>query len=111
PIYTFKMMRNYHVDGNNKTPPSSEETNGIVDAIIAQICKLDNIPVLNLIDNGHAMIGYKDKPIQITKEIYCKIDNLIIDTNGVVNSIRISLLSDTLSASEIFSYVKQVYEN
>jgi DNA replication protein DnaC len=109
PIYTFKMMRNYHVD--NKSPPSSEETNGLVDAIITQICKLDNIPSLNLIDNAHAMIGYKEKPIQITRDIYCKIDNLIIDSYGVVNSIRISLLSNTLSASEIFTHVKQVYEN
>jgi SpoVK/Ycf46/Vps4 family AAA+-type ATPase len=117
-VNTFVMTRTYSklASSTGSTNISSnveisEETNSIIDSIITQMTKLDNIPTLNLIDKGNVIMTYKDKPIQITKDIYAKIDNINISTSGTVESIKLSLLSNILSAAEISSYVKKIYNN
>lgn len=110
----FVMHRIYRVDtekSNGAHDESMEESNGMVDAIIAHASKLDNIPSLNLIDKGMSMMTYDEKPIQITQDIYLKIDEVKMSSCAKVNSIKVLLLSNTLSAAEITCYVRKVYEN
>lgn len=89
----------------------NEETNGMVDAVLAHISKLDNVPSLSLIDKGRIIVAYKDKPIQIAQDIYCKMDNIVFTTTGSVSSVKMTLMSNTASAAEISCFVKNVYAN
>jgi hypothetical protein len=117
-VSSFRMMRIYdNKDSSSSTTGSaggemtSEETNGMVDAVLAHISKLENVPTFSLIDKGQIMAVYKDKPIQMTREIFCKIDALSFTTMGNVASIKFTLLSNALSASEISVYVKKLYQD
>jgi SpoVK/Ycf46/Vps4 family AAA+-type ATPase len=118
-VNRFVMKRIYrNNDSSNGSSGSSgsecsnlEESNAMVDAILSKISKLNNIPTIDLIDKGNFMITYKEKPIQISRELFVKIDNVDIGTNGSINSLKMSLLSNTMSAAEIGKYVKEVYVN
>jgi hypothetical protein len=113
-INTFSLTRTFPENGggvtsgddNKNGSMTSEDTNNIVDAILQEISKLDNVPAFSLIDKGQIMINYKEKSIQITKDIYVKIDSITWYPNGSVSSIRMSLLSNTISAADIATYVK-----
>jgi hypothetical protein len=118
-VNTVTMMRMYPDDKNGSGSDTSKhstsaldpsEMNLMVDAILAYVSRLDNIPTFCLIPNGNFMVSYKDKPIQITKDIYMKIDEIATDTkSGNVTMIRITLASNTLSASDISNFVQTVY--
>jgi SpoVK/Ycf46/Vps4 family AAA+-type ATPase len=112
-ISIITMTRIFKTDSSNSTSSANlnDESNGIVDALIAHISKLENIPNLSLINNGQLMMTYKDKPIQINTHIYLKIDSLNIDTSGEIISIKLSLLSNTLSSAELAAYIKNLYAN
>lgn len=110
-ISIITMTRIFKTDSSNSTSSTSDESNGIVDALIAHISKLENIPNLSLINNGQLMMTYKDKPIQINTHIYLKIDSLNIDTSGEIISIKLSLLSNTISSAELAAYIKNLYAN
>lgn len=117
-VNSLKMKRIYKNEtatpggsGSNNDTSSLEESNAMVDAVLVKIAKLDNIPTLDLIDNGKFMITYKDKPIQIGRELFVKIDNVDISGNGSINSLRMTLLSNTMSAAEIGKYIKEVYHH
>ena len=97
-------------ESNNSTTVN-DESNWIVDALIAHVSKLENIPNLSLITNGQLMMTYKDKPIQISTHIYLKIDSINIGTTGEINSIKLSLLSNTLSSAELADFIKNLYAN
>jgi AAA+ superfamily predicted ATPase len=108
------MTRTFNVSTDSSSSSSasraaSEESDGLVDSILAHISKLDNVPMLKLIDHGHIMISYKDKPIQITKDIFVKIDSIVTATGDAVSSIKLTLLSNTLSAAELATYAKNLY--
>lgn len=110
----FVMTRVYlNNEGNTNAVISTEqeETNNIVDAVLAHISKLNNVPIFTLIGNGQVMVTFKEKPIQISREIYCKIDNISFTTTGNVSSIKLTLMSNTVSASDIISYVRNIYNN
>jgi DNA replication protein DnaC len=94
---------------SSKQEEGSEESNGMVDALINHVSKLNNIPILKLINKGQIMMTYKDKPIQVTKDIFLKIDSIDISATGSVNSIKLSLLSNTLPSAELAFYVKDLY--
>ena len=96
---------------SSKQEEGSEESNGMVDALIAHVSKLNNIPMLKLINKGQIMMTYKDKPIQVTNDIFLKIDAIDMSAVGALNSIKISLLSNTLSSAELAQYVKNMYAN
>lgn len=101
-----------HNNGSNNTDNAlSDESNQIIDAVMGQISKLVNVPAFNLVDRGQVLISYQDKPIQITKDIYVKISKLIFHPNGSTSSITIMLMSNTISASAIFSHVKSIHYN
>lgn len=86
------------------------EMNHRVDAILAHVAHLDNIPTLQLIPNGHFMVSYKDKPFQITKDIFMKIDEIRYDEKtGNIVTISILLMSNVLSASDISQFVDNMY--
>ena len=96
---------------NNNNNNNNNESNIMVDALLEIISKLDNIPSFQLIDNLHTIINYKDKPIQLNKDIFVKIDNITLSPKGSVTSLKLSLLSNTVSASELTFYVKSIYNN
>ena len=117
PTNSITMMRIYmhesNANQNTHLPKESTdptEMNIMVDAILSRVAGLDNIPTLRLNPNGKFLVSYKEKPIQITNEIFMRIDNIATDNKtGHVNSIKITLLSNTLSASEISKFIQTVY--
>ena len=109
-IITMTRIFKSQTESNNSTTVN-DESNWIVDALIAHVSKLENIPNLSLITNGQLMMTYKDKPIQISTHIYLKIDSINIGTTGEINSIKLSLLSNTLSSAELADFIKNLYAN
>jgi hypothetical protein len=113
-LNTFAMARQYATDqGNVAQSPDqgSEEMNGMVDAVLSHIAKLHNVPSLNLIDNGQVVVAYKEKPIQVARDIYCKIDHVSQTETGSIASVKLTLLSNTASAAELAAFVKTLYGN
>lgn len=115
-VNTLEMVRTYQntTDSSNSSTTNkeiSEEAAGMVDAILDKISRLDNVPNFNLIDNGHIMINFKDKPIQITSDIYVKVVNINIVQGTKIESIKLRLMSNTLSAAEIANYARNVYND
>lgn len=117
-VNKLKMMRVYGNIDNGSSSSSrtssftqdQSEMNGMVDAVLAYIANLDNIPELRLNPNGQFMVSYKDKPIQITRDVYMRIDGYTSESStGHLTSIKITLLSNTLSACQISNFVRQVY--
>lgn len=96
---------------NNQLEHLNEEMNGMVDAVLAQISRLSNVPSFALIEKGQIMITYQEKPVQITRDIYCKIDAINFTQSGNISAVRLTLLSNTVSAADIAAYVKSVYTN
>jgi AAA+ superfamily predicted ATPase len=109
-IITMTRVFKSQTESNNSTSVN-DESNWIVDALIAHVSKLENIPNLSLITNGQLMMTYKDKPIQISAHIYLKIDSINIGATGEINSIKLSLLSNTLSSAELADFIKNLYAN
>ena len=112
------MSRTYESDQdnaansqNNSNTPKSDAADSMVDAVIAYISRLHNIPTLKLISNGHFIVAFKDKPIQITNNIYVKIDSINLTTSGMIGSIKFHISSNTLSASEITQFVKKIHQD
>jgi len=106
----FKCKRIYDFDENdNKSKKEIEQSNMIVDAILSEISKLHNIPEFKLIENGKVLVTYKDKPIQITNEIYFMLNNIVY-SNDKISYIDISLLSNVLTATELIGYTMNLYE-
>lgn len=94
---------------SSTTRASSDESDGMVDSILAHICKLDNVPILKLIDRGQIMVSYKEKPIQVAKDVFVKIDSITTANGDAVSSIRLTLLSNALSAAELAAYARNLY--
>jgi len=92
------------------TLESFQETNLMVDAILNLISKLDNIPKLQLIENTQTLINYLDKPFQITRDIFAKVETIDKDhETGMVTAITLTLLSNTLSSCEITKWARHLY--
>lgn len=109
-VNTFTMKRVYIDDEKDKKPNSELElSNMIVDSILDEVSRLHNIPEFSLIDGGKVVITYKDKYIQMTNDIFVKIDDISYDKDKVA-SLSISLKSNTQTASEISAYVMNIYE-
>ena len=107
------MSRVFQTSTDSKSTQSagSEESNRMIDAVLAQIAKLTNVPTLQLIERGQIMITYKEKPIQMTKDIFFKVETINISDAGVVNSIKFTLTSNTLAAADIAAYATNLYTN
>lgn len=114
-INSIRMMRIYkQVKGgtsqSNGTDTDPTEMNNMVDAVFARVSHLHNVPSMCLIPNGHFMISYKEKPLQISDEIFMKIEDIKHDAEtGNISVIVLVLLSNTLSASDISKFVLKLY--
>lgn len=118
-VNCVRMMRMYAnaINGSNGSGASTNaeiahmaEMNHRVDAILSHVAHLDNIPTMQLIPNGHFMVSFKDKPFQITKDIFMKIEEIRHDEKtGNIVVIEIMLMSNTLSASDISKFVDNLY--
>lgn len=114
-INVVYMTRIYKTNESNSanatTSAEHNEMNRIVDAVLAYVANLNNIPTLRLNPNGQFMVSYKDKPFQINANVFMKIDSYDVDVNtGCANSIKIALMSNELSAAEISHCVLRIYE-
>jgi hypothetical protein len=88
-----------------------QETNIMVDAVLNLISKLDNIPDLQLIENMQTLINYLEKPFQVTRDIFAKVESIDKDPEtGMTSSIVLVLMSNKLSSHEITTWVKHVYD-
>ena len=114
PINSLTMLRVYPENSSSSKSSSNitsnTESNYMVDAVISYISKLNNVPSFQLLDNAQVMVNYRDVPIQMTKDIYVKIDDTNYKNDKLV-SIKICLMSNTITASEITSFVRNLYDN
>ena len=95
---------------NTTTGDIHDESNGMIDAVLAFVAKLKNVPCFNLITKGQIIIGYKDVPIQITNDINLTIDQLEFSkSSGAPEMIAMTLSSNTVTASDLSQFVKRVY--
>ena len=106
---TFTMMRVYtNTSDTKQSSNTSHDTDTMVDAVLSHISQLSNVPSFQLIENTQIMINYKEMPVQITKDIYVKIMEAAY-TDEKLTSIKLCLMSNTISASEIAKYVRGLY--
>lgn len=102
------MRRMYNPD--SKTGDRREEMNMMIDAVLDTVAKQHNVPSFRLIESAQVMISYKEQPIQLTKDIYLRLDSVSSSAEGNVENIDITLASNTVSAAEISRYVKHLCE-
>lgn len=90
---------------------SFQDTNILVDSILALISKLDNVPDLYVIENTQTLINYLEKPFQVTNSIFAQVESIEKDPDtGTTASIVLVLMSNMLSSHEISKWVRRVYE-
>jgi hypothetical protein len=109
----YSMQRVYNISHDSKSSNQDNDnqtSNIMVDSLLVYICKLSNIPNFKLINNGKIIIDYMTKPIQITRDIFVKIDLLNKTETGDISMIKLSLLSNTLTSSELVEFVNDLYD-
>ena len=99
----FKPPDKGHGDSQGYT-----DSNEMVDAVLNVVAKMDNVPSLKLIENARMMITHAETPVQLTDDCYLKLDKLDIETDGSLIRVRIILMSNTSSASELAAYVRRL---
>lgn len=112
-LNTITMTRWYKSEdkGVQELSASVRESNELVDAVLDVIAHLENVPSLQLIESGKMMVTYKVKPLQLTKDIFVKLDKLDMDADGSLSCVRLVLSSNRCTACEIHQYVKSVLED
>lgn len=94
-VYTAERLKKHE----------TEKMNEYVDAILDEVSRLKNVPSMILTDTAQFLINFKDKPVQITEEIFFQLRGVIYN-DGNMDSLEIVLLSNTLTATQIVEYVK-----
>lgn len=107
-VNTVSMSRVYAKD--SASLDRAEEMNSMIDAVLDSVARLSNVPSFRLIESAQTMISYKECPIQLTKDIYLRLDAISVTPEGTVEKIDITLSSNTLSASEISKHVRYLHE-
>lgn len=85
------------------------ESNLVADSIIECISTLKNVPMLQMIKNGAMMVSYKEKPIQMTNDIFIKVMNVDMNEDGDISKLTFCLQSNTLSAAEMLQYIRKIH--
>lgn len=90
---------------------SDEAMNEICDSVLNAVAQLHNIPVMRLIHNGDYIITYKDKPIQITDNLYFKIHEVYYNTLDprILEMVKFSLYGNKISTTLIHKWIAKVY--
>lgn len=100
------------VYGNGKAacqlPEGVAESNRLVDALLAHVSKLDNVPEFRLVENNQLLINYADKPVELGDNVYLQLSGKR-DTS-VGGALNVSLLSNTQSAAQLGKYLRRLYE-
>ncbi len=104
------LTRIYESDSKNNNTESEKLMNEMIDSIFEYISNLKNIPILELINNGTFVIVYKDKPLQISEDIYLQVHHYEKNDLCSFKFIKITLLSKKLSSSEIKNFIYKIYE-
>ena len=105
-LNTFSMSRIF-----KKGESSHDESDGMVDAVLAFVAKLENIPDLNLVEKGQVIMSYMDGPVQISETIHLKIEELLFDPeSGKVEKISLILMSERCTSNELADFVRKLYE-
>jgi SpoVK/Ycf46/Vps4 family AAA+-type ATPase len=108
----FAMSRNYESQGQSSNNASAcEEANSRVDAVLAHVSRLANVPSFQLTSRGKVIVSYKDKPIQMTKDIYFKVEQVNFNDVSEVSSVKVHLLSNTVTAADLAAYVTDIHDN
>jgi hypothetical protein len=103
----LRMTRYYDA----KTPASYADSNSLVDAVLAHIAKQDNVPSFQLIHSAHVMVSYREKPIQIAKDVYLKVEEIEMEAEGMgLHKLKIVLMSNSVSAADITRFVRQLHD-
>lgn len=72
-VYLTRTYEHDKTTNNNSDPELEKQMNEIIDSLFEYLSNLKNIPILELIKNGTFVIVYKEKPIQISEDIYLQI--------------------------------------
>lgn len=112
-INSLDMTRTYAAaDGKAKADdPREAETNAMVDSVLALVSQLHNVPRFALVGGGQVMATYRDKPVQLTRDVFCRIQSISEASGGGGHpvAVRLSLLSNTKSAAELAVFVRGVH--
>jgi hypothetical protein len=109
-LNTFNMKRIYQSE-TRKNIDSFAESNSMIDAILGVVARLNNVPTLRLIENAKLLTIYTDKPIQVTRDIFIKINEVKTGSSGLIELIDLDLVSNNESAAGIARWVRKVHED
>ncbi len=84
--------------------------NEYVDSIIDLASQLDNVPKLVFTENLQFLVDYKATPIQLTTDLYFRIDNITWSaTTPSPEQIMMTLLSNSLTSKQIAEFVRDTH--
>lgn len=113
---TVIVIRKWENSGSDSTSSSQKHNNDIhdeskeiADSLLDYIANADNVPTLQLIQSSQFIINYKDKPVEITKGIYIKIDDFRMSPETLkMQHIVFRLTSNVFSARYIREFLQQI---
>lgn len=94
---------------DDKTKEVTTGTADIVDAIIAHVSSLHNIPTLQLISSSQYLISFTERPVEIFKDIFLSVKSFNMNAETLrMSSLVFNLLSDVHSTREIKDAVEEI---
>ena len=109
-LNSLSMSRVYVTDSSkNSTNDRAEDMNAMIDAVLEAVARLNNVPSFRLIETAQTMISYRDQPIQLTGDIYLRLDSVSVSAEGQVEKVDLTLCSNSVSAADISRYVRHLH--
>jgi len=102
----LQLMRTYDSSRQAETVKMNE----LVDAVIDQISRLPNVPSMMLNSRAQFLVNYLESSLQLTDDIFVRVDRIEIEDTGVVKEIHLTLSSNTLTATDLADHVKELYK-
>jgi len=106
-VNTIILSRDY--DKKN-TDLALKKTNEYVDAVLDAVSRLRNVPSMILTDHVQFLVNYKEKPIQLSNEIFFQLIRIDWGDNYISPlRVNISLNSNSLTATQMIEYVQDLH--
>ena len=88
-------------EGSSSSSQSgAQQSYDIADALLAHIATMENVPSLHLIQSSQFIINFKEKPVEIFKDIYVKIDDFQMSQETLVMSHLILHVSSNIHSTK-----------
>lgn len=97
-------------DGEAGVSEGRAESNAMVDAVLTQVAKLENVPSFRLIEGARVLVSYMEAPIQMTRDMYVQLNTVTTDPKtGGISMIQLTIVSNTAPAADITRYVRALH--